>query len=163
VRQIKLTKGQIALVDDDDFYELNKFKWYAHWITSGRGRFYAIRNSTADQRGMSKKVLMHRQIMATGHGLEVDHINHDGLDNRKINLRNVTHSQNLMNRDGLCKNSTSGVRGVRWHKMSYCRGGWTAEITVGGIKHYLGRFGRKQDAAAAYSAASRRYFGEFGS
>lgn len=93
VKQIKLTKGQVTLVDDEDFEELNKWSWKLS--TNG----YAIRcpsnGKTENGRYKYTTIRMHRVIMRTPNGLETDHINGNRLDNRKCNLRNITRADNL--------------------------------------------------------------------
>lgn len=104
MKEIKLTKGQVAIVDDEDFEELNKYKWHA---TKHRNAFYARR---ANYGKRPHQVYMHRQILE---GVKiVDHINLNSLDNRRSNLRSVNPSQSCLNRN--IKNK-SGFRGVRVH------------------------------------------------
>lgn len=103
---------------------------------------------------------MHRQIMGvTDPKVKVDHKNHDTLDNRRHNLRICTNLQNCANKRGLACNNTSGNRGVSWNKIS---SNWRAQIRVNGKLISLGSFNKKSDAAAAYAAANRQHFGEFG-
>lgn len=100
---------------------------------------------------------MHRLLMTSPTGTMVDHINGNGLDNRKENLRVVTNSQNLMNR-GKNKNNTSGYKGVLWDKV---RNKWIALIGFNNKNIYLGRFFTKNEAAFAYNAKAEELFGEF--
>lgn len=94
MKSISLTKGKFAKVDDEDFEELNKYKWCAGEI---KGIWYAYRGKREGL--IVKRISMHRLIMKAEKRWDiVDHINHDGLDNRKINLRIVTNSENLRNR-----------------------------------------------------------------
>ena len=90
--RIELTQNQFALVDDRDFEYISQWKWGAWWNPE-TGSFYARRN----YRNI-KTYLMHRVIANTPKGMICDHINHDTLDNRRCNLRNVTPSQSNMNR-----------------------------------------------------------------
>ncbi len=89
---------------------------------------------------------------------DIDHINRIGSDNRIANLRLATQSQNNANQGVYCTNrhGTKGVTPLR-------HGRWQAQIQVNGKNHYLGSFKSKEDAAAAYAAASHRFFGEFSS
>src|SRR3990167_11489999 len=95
MKRIKLTKGQYALVSDEDYEELNKVKWFA-LQSRGVKRFDAARNAPS-VKGKEKVLLMHRVIMNTPQGLDTDHINHNPLDNRRENLRICTHGQNISN------------------------------------------------------------------
>lgn len=151
MKLIILTRGQVAKVDDDDFERFGKIPWYA---SKSRDNFYAARKS-----GRGPTVFLHRVIMGSPAGMKIDHENHDTLDCRKRNLRVCTNQQNVANRNGANKTSKSGVRGVYWHKKA---GKWTAMIRFNGKGRYLGLFAKKSDAAAAFSAATRHYFGEFG-
>ena len=150
-RTIDLTNGHVAVVDRDDHEWLAQWKWYA-W--EHRHTFYARRNGRA---GESPIVAMHVAILAPGDGFQVDHINGNGLDNRRVNLREATHSQNQWNRGPSCRN-TSGFKGVGWHKA---RREWRARIKVEGRDIHLGWFGSALDAARAYDEAAATYHGEF--
>jgi len=142
MQKIHLTQGKIALVDDEDFEWLNKWKWYFH--KTG----YATTNGG--------KIFMHRLINNTPQGLHTDHINRKKLDNRRSNLRSVTPGQNSMNTE-LRKNNTSGYRGVTWHGIG--KGYWRAILTVNDKPIHLGLFTSKIDAAKAYNNAVYKYFG----
>ncbi len=146
MKLIPLTKGQFAKVDDDDFERLSKFKWYATWHPNTKS-FYAART-----------VSLHREISGEPLGKKVDHVNRDTLDCQKQNLRVCTNSENGRNR-GLNSNSTSGFRGVHWHKKSKK---WIASICVGIERKHLGSFSDKTAAADAYRIANKKYFGAFG-
>ena len=148
-RTIPLTRGKVALVDADEYAHLSAFKWCA-W-ESRPGVFYAARKEGR------KTVYMHRVVCWALGGEDVDHANGDGLDNRRVNLRTCTRSQNMMNR-GPTRDATSILKGVCWD--SYY-GLWAAQITRGGRNHVLGRFEKEGDAACAYDGAARRMHGEF--
>lgn len=148
MKKIPLTQGKFALVDDEDFDELSKWAWYPHGA-------YARRHINKDGR-IVRRVYMHRSIMREPE-LEVDHINGDGLDNRKSNLRVCTHAENLKNQITV-KNSLSGVKGVSLNRRD---NKWTAYIKTEGKKIFLGNFENKQDAQIAYNVASVKHFGEF--
>ena len=90
--------------------------------------------------------------------MQVDHINGNGLDNRRCNLRLVTHSQNQMNRRGAQANGTSGVRGVSFNKAA---GKWVAYIQAEGKHIYLGKFADKGSAVAARVEAAAKLHGDF--
>ena len=100
---------------------------------------------------------MHRLILNAMKGMDVDHINHDGLDNRRSNLRLCTRSENLRNQRAL--RSSTGLKGIHLDK----RGRWTAYIKPNAQKShkFLGYFDNAIDAAVAYDAAARQHYGEF--
>lgn len=149
-KTIQLTQNQFAIVDDEDFEEINSHKWYADYDKKGK-TFYA--------RGLlkcGKIVKIHRIIMNAKKGEEIDHINHNTLDNRKSNLRICTHSQNMMNQKK--RNNKSGVKGVYWEAKDKR---WRANIKINQKKKHLGMFKNIEDAASARKQAENKYFGEF--
>lgn len=151
MKEIKLTRGVSTFVDDCDFEELSKHKWYAQNI---RGRLYACR-STWTPRAI---ILMHRQIMkVTDRNVFIDHKDGDGLNNIKSNIRLCSSVQNSRN-IGIRKNNTTGFKGVSLHRKKYA-----ASITVNYKKITLGTFKLKLDAAKAYNQAAVKYHGEFAS
>jgi hypothetical protein len=148
MKYIELTQGMTAMVDDEDFDQLNQLSWYF------QGK-YAAR---IDRRNGRRTIFyMHRIITKVSDGQHVDHINGDRLDNRKANLRIATRSQNQWNR-GPSKNSTSGHKGVYWHKI---RLQWMAAIEANGKRFYLGYFDSKSDAINAHKQAADFHHGEF--
>lgn len=153
MKEIQLTQGKVALVDDDMYDELNQFKWYANNL---KGKFYAVRNLRINKKYV-KSILMHRFIMSTNNGLVVDHLNGITLDNRKCNLRNCTHSENLKNQKISIKN-TSGYKGVSWNKNHKS---YEVRIKNNNITIQIGNFKNIIDAARAYNAAAIKYHGEF--
>ena len=157
MKRIELTQGKFAIVDDWRFEELNCYKWKVMWNKATKS-FYAVR-SLPRENGNRKTSLMHRVVSKTESGMYCDHINHNTLDNRECNLRNVTNSQNMMNRSGAQVNSKSGVRGVVWNSD---RGKWQAQIRKNRKNIYLGLFESLDDAANAYRDANKKYFGEYG-
>lgn len=129
--------------------------WFARWNRPNRS-FYVVGNEkqAGGHRGMTRgTVRLHRLIAAAPNGADVDHINHDTLDNRRVNLRVVTRTQNCLNKRTQ-KNSKSGVPGVCWNKQ--CRK-WHAHIGHQGKKHYLGLFAEFDDAVRAVSEARARF------
>ncbi len=153
MEKIPLTQGKFALVDDEDFARLNQQKWH---INKNRNRFYAVRTVYYPQNQQSN-VKMHREIMKPPEGLQIDHINHNGLDNRKCNLRICTGSQNNWN-GRLHKNNTSGFKGVSWKKQSKK---WVAQIRKHNHDTHLGYYFCIIKAAKAYDKAAIKLFGEF--
>lgn len=151
MKTIPLTKGMVALVDDEDFDFINQWSWSASLMS---GSYYASRSE--GPRGDSHRILMHRAIMWFPK-CHVDHRNHNTLDNQKHNLRNATSPQNGWNRLKASSN-TSGFKGVAWDKE---RSLWVVHIKKNGVSKKVGRFSSIHDAAAAYDRAALGLFGDF--
>lgn len=151
-RTVQLTKGYAATVDDDDYERLvNEGSWCA---SEQKRRVYAVRGARHPS-GVGRTVIpMHGFL--TGWAF-VDHINGDGLDNRRANLRPATKSQNTMN-SPLRLDSTSGFRGVSFTPQT---GRWRAVIKVNYKRLHIGYFDEPEDAARAFDAAARIHHGEF--
>lgn len=149
-KQIPLTQGKVAIVDDDDFETLSVHKW----CVNNYG--YAVRRSKVIN-GQSKILLMHRVIMDAPSGMEVDHKNMNPLDNRKSNLRICSSSQNKHNKVPQVDNTT-GYKGV---SKRVDTGKYRAYIFVNGKQLTLGNYISAEQAARAYDAAAKKYFGEF--
>lgn len=109
MRYISLTQGQFAIVDEADFEELSKYKWYFH-----QGR--AVRKPRVVDGRKKGFVWMHREIVNPGKNKVVDHINGNTLDNRRDNLRVCTRSQNQWNKT-LHTKSVTGVKNIHWNKQ----------------------------------------------
>lgn len=152
MREIELTQGKVALIDDEDFERINAHKWYA--VRDSKG-CRAARN--VSDGGKQRRQWMHRVLMAAQPGQEVDHINHDGLCNTRSNLRLCSKSENCCNRR-LSSNSRSGFKGVSWNKYHKK---WSAYISLGGKHRYLGYFSTKIQAAQAYNNAAVSLHGTF--
>jgi hypothetical protein len=153
-KEIKLTKGQFAIVDDDLFEYLNQFKWFANL----QGKKFYARTNIPNKKGKRGSMLMHRLILnMLNSKLQVDHLNHLTLDNRKCNLRICTQSENLQNCNKY-NNNTSGYKGVTYNKINKK---WQASIGVNKAKIYIGSFIDPIDAARAYNEAALKYHGEF--
>ncbi len=153
MREIQLTQGKVALVDDEDYELASRFRWYVERKANG---WYARRNIRRPD-GRKAKILLHRAILGAEPGVGVDHINRDGLDNRRSNLRWASTSQNGANR-GLNANSTSGYKGVDFQKA---RGCWRALIECRGRRLHLGVYATPEEAARAYDRAAVEFFGAF--
>jgi hypothetical protein len=157
MKEIPLTRGLFALVDDEYYNFLMQWKWYA---TPGKNTFYAVRNRSRDRRKDSKGskiVHMHRVIMKTRDDEQVDHIDHNGLNNQRCNLRNCTAQQNTINSRPY---SESGYRGVYYqkrHNKVYIR----ASIVINGRAPHLGIFKTEVDAAMARDRIALLYLGDY--
>lgn len=149
LKEIKLTQGKVAIVDECDYKYLKHFKWCV-------SRGYAMRG--VRENGRNKSIKMHRVIMGVSDSkIEVDHINNNPLDNRRKNLRLCKHSENMGNQV-IRKNNTTGFKGVHWYKS---RRRWMAHITIEGKFKNLGYFKDITEAAKAYNKAAKKYFGKF--
>ena len=154
MKEIKLNKGKYALVDGDDFGKVNQYEWKALKRSHGNNKFDVIRNETID--GKKKIIYMHRFIMNPENSkIQVDHINGNGFDNRKCNLRLCSNSQNNMNKQKRSDN-TSGYKGVSFYK-----GKFYAEIMKEQTPYKLGTFKTALEAAKAYNAKALELHGEF--
>lgn len=151
--EIPLTRGYVALVDDADAELVSQYRWHPKL---DRNITYA-QSTTRVTEAPKTTIRMHRLILGATPGVEVDHINHDGLDNRRSNLRLCTRSQNMRN-IRLIQVSTSGIKGVYWNKQHQK---WRAQIMVEGKKIYLGSFASAEEAGDAYRAAAEQHFGDF--
>lgn len=159
MRKIPLTQGKFALVDDEDYEWLSQWNWQA-WTSKTNRSFYSVRRLLAKE-GKRGATRMHIEIMKRHNlwydGFVVDHVDFNGLNNQKYNLRACTPRQNLCNRR-LGKNNTSGYKGVDWRGE---RNRWRAQIRVNGKKKHLGFFTSKLEAAKAYNKGAEKYFGKF--
>lgn len=154
--KVSLTKGLYCIVDDEDFIELSKYKWHARKAGSG---FVAARGYWDKKQKRVRTELMTRYVMKANNNQQVDHINHNTLDNRKCNLRLCSPIENCQNRLIRCDNS-SGYKGVSLKRESKK---WGAHIYNHGKQIFLGYFTNKIDAAIAYNEAAIKYFGNYAS
>jgi hypothetical protein len=154
MKEIRLSNGKgIVLVDDEDYELVSGHKWHVVYGT-GAGPY-----AQATERMTQKTIRMHRIIMGAQPGQEVDHINHNGLDNRRSNLRVCTPSENQHN-SKLRSDNKSGYKGVCWKKRE---NKWWAKIKNNNKIIFIGFFTDPVEAAHAYDAKARELFGEFAS
>lgn len=144
--RIELTQDKYAQIDDADYQLVADHGWFAHF--DGK-RWYAMAHMTK-----KKIVYMHRVLLPSAK--VVDHINGDGLDNRRANIRACTQSQNLANQK--IKPHSSRFKGVSFDKKLKK---WTAYCKVNGKTTYIGGFKVEEDAARAYNAKAKELYGEF--
>jgi hypothetical protein len=155
MKEIIMTKGYVSLVDDADFGIVNKYKWHVY---RRNHIVYAI--STIREKGKRKTIYLHQVIMGTmnkGREIQIDHIDGNGLNNIRENLRRCTGFQNQHNRRR-CRKSTSKYKGVNWNIGTKK---WISRICCNRKRIHLGYFKNELDAAIAYNAAAIKYFGEF--
>ncbi len=155
-RRIPLTQGKFAIVDPQDYDKLAKYKWFA--MRSRRG-LYAIRMVKAKHgRSRQKNVRMHRVILDVPEGKFVDHVNHNGLDNRRANLRVATMQQNSWNKRKQRGNYSSQYKGVTWFKRA---GKWQVRINCNGRTILIGYFYDEKAAVRAYDVKAAELYGEY--
>jgi hypothetical protein len=152
MKEIKLTQGKIALVDDEDYEYLNQWKWYA---AKAPHTFYAARGVNRKGKWTSEK--MHRVLFDIPAGKEIDHINHNGLDNRRSNLRIVTTQQNSLNVSAFGSSRYLGVCVYEKNGHRYI----VAHIKHNGKNIHIGHFPTEEAAALAYNELAARYHGEY--
>ncbi|UCC96328.1 MAG: HNH endonuclease [Phycisphaerales bacterium] len=157
-RRIPLSRGKHALVDLDDYERLSRYKWHT---VGDRGTFYAARN-TGQRRGLKRVVVkMHREVLKVPAGMFVDHINHNGLDNRKANLRPATQAQNARNRRKVQRGNVHSIyKGLTWYRREER---WAVRVMVNRKSKFIGYFDNELNAARAYDQAARKYHGQFAS
>jgi len=171
MKKIELTQGQFAKVDDEDYDFLMLKKWHAKKNTNS---FYAIHSK--NNGNVIEKTLIHRYIMIK-HGLltdlskEIDHIDHDGLNNQKSNLRACTHADNAKNKRPWRRSKYLGVSLSKDQRAYFLKDGtrrvskttyrYRVSIMSDGKKFDLGSFKAEKDAALAYNEGAIKHHGEF--
>jgi len=164
MKEIKLTQGKVALVDDQDYEYLNQFKWYALKAVS---TYYATRSKYSEKGTTS----MHREILGlTDPKIFTDHKDHNGLNNQRNNIRECTPAQNAQNQSSrgeslylgvnphISKKRYTTTKGEQREHLSF---GYRAAIVVDKKQRHLGKFKTEIEAAIIYNIAARKYHGEF--
>jgi hypothetical protein len=154
MKTIVISNGSTVLVDDKDFEALSQYKWTAH---VNRTTCYAIRRQRISEDRPGSIVYMHRQIMCPMEGMVVDHINKDGLDNRRENLRICSQTENLRNQRPR-SNKRSKFKGVSWNENDMA---YHSRLQFGGRGVWLGMYKSEVDAAKAYDAGAIHYYGKY--
>lgn len=147
-REIPLSKGLVALVDDGDYDALSRHKWCAQ---RGKGTHYAMRKVVLA--GEQHFVYMHVAIMGARPGMQIDHIDHDGLNNQRDNLRHVTQHGNMQNRRGANRNAASGQRNV----YPTPNGTYNVKMQIGQKIITIGTFRTLDDAVLAAESGRRQH------
>ncbi len=150
VKKLALNKGLMCLLNEDFVFPepFGKFRWFA--VKKDNTFYAAIKYK-------GKRLYLHHLVLPAKKGFQVDHINRNGLDNRKENLRFATPSQNLCNRDKQ-SNNKSGFKGVHWNTQ---KKKWCAEIRFNGKKKHLGFFADPKEASEAYEKSAKETHKEF--
>lgn len=148
MRKIKLKDGRYALVDNEDYELVSKYRWYA--TVKERQTNYLSSNINGTT------IMMHRLIMGARKGQTLDHINHNGFDNRKENLRFCTQKQNCMNKSQARKNN-----GIKYKGVYHANGKFRVCIRSDGRTIHLGTYECQRDAAIIYNGAAMALFGEY--
>lgn len=154
-KEIELTRGYVALVDDEDHDKVSKFKWTAQVKANTVYAYRTIKRADGSQTAQ----LLHRFLLEPPDGLMVDHKDGSGLNNCRSNLRLATNAENGRNRRKNVNNK-SGYKGVSWRKQ---RSKWKSQINVNGRNKFLGYFTDVLDGARAYDRAALELHGEYAS
>ena len=154
MKRVRLSQGYMALVDDEDYLLVSEHLWH---VDKFEKKIYAIRKVRRD--GRRQKCYMHRFIVQPPMGLVVDHINGNGLDNRRSNLRICTIKENLRNMSKPSRsNASSRYKGVCFLAPDRV---WRASICYERKTIYIGRFQTEEEAAVAYNHKAKELFGAF--
>jgi hypothetical protein len=150
---IPLSNGMFATIDAVDVPLVDGYDWTA---AVRRNTIYVKRATLS--KGVRKTILLHRVIAGTPDGMDTDHVNGNGLDNRRVNLRPATKIQNATN-SRLCERNTSGLKGAMFYRAN---GKWRSQIVVNRRNIHLGYYATPEEAHAVYAKASAEMHGEFG-
>jgi hypothetical protein len=155
MRTINLTQGYSAIIDDIDYPEISKHKWH---VQVRPQTAYAVRWGERGEDGKPVLIMMHRQILGvTQKGMHTDHVNHNGLDNRRSNLREATPSENSRNRRSTVAGGRSKFKGVFWDIENQK---WAACITKDCKPENIGFFDTQEEAAKAYDVEANIFWGD---
>ncbi len=153
MKQIALSRGLVALVDDEDYEKVKAYNWYAR--SNERGEtWYAVR-VVYNQDGTTQTIRMHNFIMGIPEGMQMDHVDRNGLNNQRQNMRVATRSQNMANRD--IPLGTNPYRGV----YETSSGRWRATIAHQGRGTHLGVYDTAEEAARSWDKKAKELHGEF--
>lgn len=157
MKEIQLTQGAVAKIDDGDYCRIAAYKWY--YIKNNRHGGYAVRSETVSYDPYRRRrVWMHHEIYGPiPFGYEIDHVDVDGTNNQKSNLRLCNRSQNACN-GHLRSDNQYGTKGIRYHAPN---GKYQARVIVNGRRVSLGYYFTVEEAARAYDLAARLEYGEF--
>ena len=150
MKEIPLTQGKVAIVDDEDYEEASKYTW---WY-SKKGYAVTTRRKSLGRKNISMHILIAGKISEK----VTDHINGNKLDNRRENLRHVTLSQNSQNQKPIREGTSSRYKGVHWHKKT---NKWISKICIEGKRYHLGCYENERDAAWVYNVWAESFFGEY--
>lgn len=153
MREISLKNGRIAIIDDEDYEIVSQYRWY---LLKGKNTEYACHKKTENAISLPT-ILMHRLVMNAPKGSQIDHINGDGLDNRKCNLRFCSHQENS-------RNSPKNWRGTSKYKgVGLCkrRKKWRARIKLNNKQVEIGCYNTEIEAATAYNMVALANFRQF--
>jgi len=149
MKEIKLRKSdRVALVDDADYEYLSQFRWYC---VHEKHCYYAVSHGHIP--GHPEPLRMHRVILGVNKGIMIDHIDHNGLNNQRYNLRTATHAENGRNR--------KPNQGYKYKGVGASGNKYEAKIQYNNKRMNLGTFSTEEAAALAYNDAAKKYFGEF--
>jgi len=152
--EVPLTKGKVALIDDEDAPTVLAYKWTAMHVPRSK-KWYARRGFKGSD-GKQKTMLLHRFILGAPSDKQVDHINNDGLDNRRANLRLCTNAQNHHNM-GLTTRNKTGFKGI----MRKSNGRYLVHVRAQNKVYHVGTFRTAEEAARAYDSKAKELHGEF--
>jgi len=151
MKEIQLTKGQVAFIDDEDFEKVSLYKWTASYTN---GKYYARRGVCVN--GKQKTIYLHRFLTSAEKAIKIDHKNGNSLDNRKSNLRKATSSQNNQNRGNTAGKKYKGVGFYPQQTKPF-----RARIKHSGKVIFIGNYATEIEAAKAYDQKALELFGSF--
>ena len=154
---VQLTQGFSAIIDDEDSELVGRHKWHVQIKSPKKAYAISMVRSDPETPGRQRTLRMHRLILGvTDSSVIVDHINHNGLDNRRVNLRCVSAAENAWNRRPI--HAESKFKGVSWCNRELK---WRVYIRVRTKAIYVGLFKSEVDAARAYDEAARKHYGQY--